>query len=89
MIYEALYAVIAFLGLTTYILQGWKKSGQLFDWSLYIDALVSSGVVSVLTAALGLAAAGFSVFAFFIAFFLPWGVEKGMNSGIALAKKSQ
>jgi hypothetical protein len=89
MIYEALYAVIAFLGLTAYILQGWKKSGQTFDWSLYIDALVSSGVVSVITAALGLAGSGFNVMAFFIAFFLPWGVEKGMNSGIALAKKSQ
>ena len=85
---SAIYGLTALFGTLTYAWLGWKKSGKPFDLANLLDSVLSSGTLSIITSAVGLALAGLNFVGLVSAFFLGAGIDTVFNKTLTVATKN-
>jgi hypothetical protein len=85
---SAIYGLAALFGTLAYAWLGWKKSKKPFDLADLLDSVLSSGTLSIITSAVGLAAAGLNFVGLASAFFLGAGIDTVFNKTLTIAAKS-
>jgi hypothetical protein len=75
---------VALIGIIVYSLSGWQKSGEPFDFGKFLNSLVTSGIISVITAGAALYTIGLNIVGLLTAFFLPWGINTAIIHSVAM-----
>jgi len=85
---SAIYGLAALFGTLLYAWLGWKKSKKPFDLANLLDSVLSSGTLSIITSAVGLAEAGLNFVTLVSAFFLGAGIDTVLNKTLTVTGKN-
>ena len=90
---QAIYGIVALLGIIVYGYMGWKAkaktTGEPFDAGKFLESVLSSGSLSTIIAVVGFSTMGLTFVGLFAAFMTGAGIDTGLHKAVKMTARTE